>query len=210
MRKILLFDMDGTLTDSMPVYNDAIRRVLEEDGAEIPADIVRLTAPMTVDEILETLLSLGCKGDKASLIARLDMRSAYAKDVELKPGVMDFLVKKKDEGCRLFVVTGSPKACCIPCLRHNGVLPFFEHVYTTDDFDTAKHQPGIYIALCQMHGIPTTDVTFFDDNLLALRAAKAAGMEVIGVADPSEAEDEDAIRAEADGFITGFEELVEE
>ena len=210
MRKILLFDMDGTLTDSMPVYNREIRRVLEEDGAEIPEDIVRLTAPMTVDEIFDTLLALGCKGDHASLLARLDFRDAYANDVMLKPGVKEFLEKKKAEGCRLFVLTGSPHACSAPCLRHNGILPLFEHVYSTDDFGTGKHNPGIYIALCQLHGFNPNEVTFFDDNYSALLAAKRAGMEVIGVADECEAEDEDAIRAAADGFIAGFDELLQE
>lgn len=208
MRKILLFDMDGTLTDSMSVYNDEIRRVLEEDDARIPEDIVRLTAPMTVEEILDTLLSLGCKGDQASLKARLDFREAYANEIPLKPGVKAFLRKKKEEGCRMFVLTGSPHACAVPCLRRNGVLPLFEHVYSTDDFGTGKHNPGIYIALCQLHGFTANQVTFFDDNLSALTAAKRAGMEVIGVSDPSEAEDEEAIRAAADGFITGFEELL--
>ena len=208
MRKNLLFDMDGTLTDSMPAYNNEIRRVLEEDGGEIPEDIVRLTAPMTVDEILETLLSLGCKGDKDSLKARLDFRDAYANDILLKPGVKEYLFQKKKEGCRLFVLTGSPHSCAVPCLRHNGVLELFEHVYSTDDFGTGKHNPGIYIALCQLHGFNTNEVTFFDDNLSALLAAKRAGMEVIGVSDPSEAEDEDEIRAAADGFIRGFEELL--
>ena len=207
MRNILLFDMDGTLTDSMPVYNNEIRRVLTEDGARIPEDIVRLTAPMTVDEILDTLLSLGCKGDRDSLKARLDFRAVYANEVPLKPEVKAFLLKQKEAGRRLFVLTGSPHSCSAPCLRRNGILPLFEHVYSTDDFGTGKHNPGIYIALCQLHGFNPGEVTFFDDNLSALRAAKAAGMEVIGVADESEKDDEDAIRAEADGFITGFGEL---
>lgn len=209
MRKILLFDMDGTLTDSMPVYSERILAVMKEDGAEIPEDIVRFTAPMTVEQILDTLLELGCKGSRMSLIARLDMRSAYANEVPLKPGVKEFLLKKKEEGCRLFVLTGSPHACSAPCLRHNGVLELFDHVYSTDDFGAPKNKPGIFTAVCQLQGISPAEVTFFDDNLLALRAAKEAGMEVIGVFDPSEAEDEEAIRAEADGFITGFTELLE-
>ncbi len=209
MRKHLLFDMDGTLTDSMPVYTEAITRVLKEDGAAVPEDIVRLTAPMTIGEILDVMLSLGCKGDRRSLAARLDMRQAYASDVRLKRGVKDFLTRQKEKGTRMFVVTGCPKACCVPCLRSNGILDLFDHIYTTDDFDAPKHQMGIYIALCQLQGISPTDVTFFDDNLLALRAAKAAGMEVIGVADESERDDEEAIRKEADGFLESFEELLD-
>ena len=208
MRKILLFDMDGTLTDSMPVYAGAIEGVLREDGGTVPEDLVTRTAAMTLEEVLDTLLSLGCKGDRASLAARLDVRRLYAEKVPLKSGVKAFLEQKKSEGCRLLVVTGSPHSCADPCLRHNGVLPLFDHVYTTSDFDAPKYLPGIYLSICELQGFSPADVTFFDDNLRAIRAARAAGMEVIGVADPANAAEEDAIRAAAHGFIQSFDELL--
>ncbi|MBQ3866251.1 MAG: HAD family phosphatase [Clostridia bacterium] len=208
MRKILLFDMDGTLTDSMPVYASAIEGVLREDGGEIPEGLVTRTATMTVEEVLDTLLSLGCKGDRASLAARLDMRALYAEKVPLKPGVKTFLEKKKSEGCRLLVITGSPHACADPCLRRNGVLPLFDHVYTTSDFDAPKYLPGIYLAICDLQGFSPADVTFFDDNARALAAARSAGMEAIGVADAANSGEEDAVRAAADSYIESFADLI--
>lgn len=206
MKKVLLFDMDGTLTDSMSAYAEAIQSVLREDGGEIPEDLVLRTATMTIPEILDTLLSLGCKGDRDSLIQRLDLRPLYAEKVALKPGVKAFLEQKKKEGHRLMVLTGSPHSCCVPCLRRSGVLPLFDHVYTTDDFNAPKNLPGIYYALCQLQGVDPAEVTFFDDNLAALRAAKRAGMEVIGVADPSGEADWDDIQALCDRTVNSFED----
>ena len=204
MRKILLFDMDGTLTDSMPVFSRIVLGVMKEDGARIPDGIIRRMSPMALDEFLDLMMELGCKGDRESLIPRLDMRAAYANEVPLKPGVEAFLKRMKEEGHRLFVLTGSPHANADPCLMHNGVFSLFDRVYNTGDFGMSKHTPEIYHALCRREGFTPADVTFFDDNLGALTAARQAGMEVIGVADDADAEDEGAIRALADGYVESF------
>jgi len=89
-----------------------------------------------------------------------------------------------------------------------GIWELFTNVWSCDDFGTTKANPEIYKMAAARIGKPVDQILFLDDNLNADKAAKAAGMQVCGVFDPSSAEYEADIRRATDYYIYNFTELL--
>ena len=132
----------------------------------------------------------------------------YANNIPAKQNVLRVLRALKAQGFDLNVLTASSHASLDPCLTRLGVFDLFSHVWSCDDFATTKADPAIYHMAAERMGYAVEDVVFFDDNYNADATAKAAGMQVVGVYDPSSEEDADNIRAVTDHYIRDFAEIL--
>ena len=94
------------------------------------------------------------------------------------------------------------------CLKRVGLYDLFDYVWSSDDFGLKKSQPEIYLAAAERLGADISEITFFDDNITALKTAKRAGLRTVGVFDASSADCADEIKATADGYILSFGELL--
>jgi beta-phosphoglucomutase-like phosphatase (HAD superfamily) len=115
----------------------------------------------------------------------------------------------KARGYDLNVLTASPHIALDPCLKRLGVWELFTNVWSCDDFATTKANPEIYRMAAERIGAPVGEVIFVDDNINAVRTAKAAGMISVGIFDKSSADYADEFRAAADGYVLTLAELLE-
>ena len=138
------------------------------------------------------------------LLAEMDEFAlpAYRDAIQAKPGVREALEALRAGGHSLSVLTASPHRMLDPCLERLGLRALFDNVWSCDDFGLTKAQVEIYAQAAARLGRPVSECVFLDDNLGALRAAKQAGMRVIGVQDDSSRPDEAAIRALVSQFVT--------
>jgi len=205
-----LFDFDGTLVDSMPVYAAMMLRILEENHVPHDADIIKVTTPLGYRKTAELFASMGLDRPVEEIVGVMTERAvkAYTFDVPAKEHVAQALRALKARGDDLNVLTASPHAMLDPCLKRLGVFDLFDNVWSCEDFGTTKADPGIYHMAAQRIGRPVDEIWFLDDNLNADRTAKSAGMHVCGVYDESSAEYENDIRAVADRYIHDFSELL--
>lgn len=205
-----LFDFDGTLVDSMPIYVRAMLRILEESDVSYTSEIVKTITPLGVEGTAEYFCTLGVSLTKNEIIERMKaaMVDAYRFDIPAKAQVIETLSRLKERGCRLNILTASPHLTLDACLKRLGIFEWFDNVWSCEDFGTTKADPAIYAAAAKNLGVDVHNVLFLDDNLSANLTAKSAGMRVCGVFDESSAEYEEQMRAVCDFYIRDFSELL--
>ncbi len=209
MKNIYVFDMDGTLVDSMGYFADGMVSILREDGIDYPEDIVNIITPLGTIKTIELFSQMGVKGTYEEIGQRMadNMLRLYSKFIKTKPFVKEYLNKLKNEGKKLYVLTASPHLTVDVCLKNNGVYDMFCEVWSSDDFvGMTKNSPEIYLSLAERVGCKIEDIVFFDDNVLALKNAKKAGIYTVGVFDEHYQVPKEEVKAVADEYIMSFKE----
>ena len=208
--KTFLFDFDGTLVDSMPVYVRSMLRILDENGIAYGDDIVKIITPLGLLGAAKYYVELGVPLSLEQLVAKMKeyMYEAYCNSIPAKENVIPVLTELKRRGASLNVLTASPHATLDVCLKRLGIFDIFDNVWSCDDFSTTKSDPQIYVRAAEKLGKSVDEVLFLDDNLGADQTAKQAGMKVCGVYDDSSKEYKEQIAAVADHYINNFIELL--
>lgn len=209
-RKIWLFDFDGTLVDSMPVYGSLMLRILEEHGVAYPDDILKIITPLGFLGTAKYFRGMGLEKSEQELVDLMTMYATneYTNNVPAKKNVIEVLRKLKENGDRLNVLTASPHTSLDPCLKRLGIFDLFENVWSCDDFKTTKADPEIYRLASKRLGVKPKDIIFLDDNLNADKTAKQAGMVVYGVYDDTSKEYVNEMKNVTDRYIYDFIELL--
>ena len=204
-----LFDFDGTLVDSMPVYAAMMRGILDEQRVPYGEDIIKIITPLGYRGTAAYFKRLGMQLPEEEILLMMMARAvkAYTHRVPAKAHVIDTLRRLKARGDALNVLTASPHEMLDPCLRRLGVYELFDNVWSCEDFGTTKADPAIYHMAAARIGRPVQEIWFLDDNLGADQTAKAAGMRVCAVYDDSSAEYEQEMRRTADAYIRDFSEI---
>ena len=204
-----LFDFDGTLVDSMPVYSAMMLGILEENHVPHEKDIIKITTPLGYAKTAELFASMGLAKTAQEILAIMNERAvkAYTFDVPAKAHVIDALQRMKARGDDLNVLTASPHAMLDPCLKRLGIWELFSNVWSCDDFGTTKADPAIYHMAAERIGKPVEEIWFLDDNLGADTTTKEAGMRVCGVYDESSAEYVQEMKQVCDAYIGDFSQI---
>lgn len=203
-----IFDVDGTLLDSMGAWSDAGSRYMRSVGVLPPptldADILR----MSLAEAATYMQTLGVNKTVEEIHAGYNsvMDEFYANQVCARPGVHGFLAQLKSAGARICVATASDRYQVETALAHVGVDKYVERIFTCSELHTAKHEPVVFDAAREYMGTDTAATWVFEDARHAACTAKNAGYRVCGVYDPSEP-DQIGLRAVADLYIKSFEEF---
>ena len=208
---VYLFDFDGTLVDSMPVYGAAVLRVLEECHVCYPANVVKIVTPLGLWGTAEYFIrELGVTRSCEEIVGLMTayMKEEYIHRIPAKPHVADTLRALRARGDKLAVLTASPHITLDPCLKRLGLYDLFEKVWSCEDFATTKADPNIYLKAAQRLGVPVEEMIFLDDNYNADLTAKQAGARVFGVFDDSSADMEAQIRGISERYIRDFSELL--
>lgn len=206
-----IFDMDGTVLDSMQAWVDAIGHILTRRGITPPADLREITRPMNgmllVDHLQREFLP-GITGREITDEVGAYMEDFYSDRVQAKAGVKNFLSLLKMEGVQCYLATATHRELVRRAIAHAGLEPYFKGIITSGEVGKNKiDSPDIYEWAMKRMGGNKADTVVFEDALFAIRTAKKAGFRVAGVYDPDSEADQEEIRALSDYYITSFEEL---
>lgn len=208
-----IFDMDGTLLDSMHIWNDIGPNTLRSLGIEPEPDLHQRLKTMTNRDGAQY-----CKDhyhmtqfvDEIIAMTEAQVEDFYTHHVQPKPGVVPFLSLLKMEGVDMYVATNTDRRLAELALRHAGIDSYFRGMVTCGDVGIGKAESPLVFerALARLGGRKETNVVF-EDALHCIRTAKAAGFRVCAVYDPSAEDDQEEIRALADTYIRSFEDMLE-
>lgn len=206
-----IFDMDGTLIDSMPAYCGAMTRFLEKHNIDHPDDIMKIITPLGIGGAARYFIDSLKAHIPAEDIAREvleDMYKAYTSTIPAKDEVIETLRKLKEDGHSLSVLTASPHMTLDPCLKRLGIYELFDFVWSCEDFGTTKSDVNIYHMAAERLGTTAENCIFLDDNYNAVATAKESGMTVYGVYDASSEEYIDEMKSISHRYIYSFDELI--
>ena len=210
MSNIYVFDLDGTLVDSMPYFAKGILSIPEEVGIPTSPELLKIVTPLGYTKTAEYYRrELGMQDSTENIVRRIEAKLVYeyANNIVPKTGVADYLHARHAEGARLFVLTASPHIVTDVCLQHNGLFDLFEQVWSVEDFALSKSDPRIFFEVAKKIGCEVQDVHYFDDSLIALRNAKTAGYRTYAVYDAQNDEEIAEMKREYDVFVPSFAEL---
>ena len=208
-KQFAIFDMDGTLIDSMVFWKNLATEYLTCKGVrEIPAEILEQIKPMTMSEsaaLFQT--AFGLTGDIESEMNAM-MDDHYRKDIPLKPGVREYLQKLHARGTRMCVASATAEYLMDACLARLGVRDYFEFLLSCETVGAGKRSPRIYHSSATKLGAKPTEIAVYEDALYAVQTAKNAGYYVAGVRDDSNTECWESIKDLADEIIINWEEAL--
>lgn len=211
MSKIYVFDLDGTLVDSMPYFTAGMLSIADEAELSYGPELIKILTPLGCVKGAEYYVdTLGVKDSKENITKKLLSRlyTAYSEKIALKPGVLDYLTKLKVDGARLFVLTAGPHLLADACLKNNGIYGLFEAVWSVDDFGLSKSDIELFFRVATAIGCNESEINYFDDSLIALENAKKAGYKTHGVYDAQSDEELERMKNElSDVLVMSFKEL---
>jgi len=204
-----IFDMDGTLIDSMIFWKNLASEYLTSKGVkQIPEEILERIKPMTMSESAALFQQeFGLTGNpEAEMNAMMDAH--YRNDIPLKPGVREYLQTLRNRGVRMCVASATAEHLMEACLERLGVRDYFAFLLSCETVGAGKRSPLVYQESAKRLNAAPAEIAVYEDALYALQTAKAAGYYVVGVYDDSAVNNWQTIACIADEVILNWEERV--
>lgn len=206
-----IFDFDGTLFDSMFVWDGSSIRYLRSIGVEPDPDTdeqvgrmsllqtaqyfrEKYAIPQTVEEIMQGI--------------NRTVDDLYFYKVQPKDGVIEFLKELKARGVVMCIATATDRYQIEAALRRCDMDGFFSEIFTCSEVGHGKDEPVIFRKAREHMGTPKSATVVFEDAAHAAKTARADGFPVAAVYDPSE-EKQEELRAASDSFIDSFNDTNE-
>ncbi|MBR4592659.1 MAG: HAD family phosphatase [Elusimicrobiaceae bacterium] len=204
----VIFDMDGTLLDSLPAWDHACAKYLRTRGIEMPEEMDAHIKKLSLLEGARYIIdNLGLPDSPEELLAAtLDsVRMHYLTDILPKPGAVQLLKELKAQGIKISVATSSDKELAQAAFTRLGMMEYIDFIITCDDVGTGKREPAIYEAALYLLGTQKSRTLVVEDALYALKTAKKAGFLTAGVWDASyETFHEQQLQTTGDYFFKSF------
>lgn len=185
MVKGVIFDLDGTILDSMDMWGHLGRRYLAMKNV-VDNDIDKECEAMSLEESSEYIKKKhNLKEDPRFIRLELNcvIEEAYYKTLKLKNGVVDFLEYLHAHNIKMIIATATPKPLVVAVLKRHNVLHYFIDVITTMTVKKSKEYPDIYDYCLLKMDLKKEDVVVFEDIKHAINTLNKASYRVVGVSD---------------------------
>ena len=212
-KQFAIFDMDGTLVDSMVYWERLATEFLESKGVrEISPSILEQIKPMTMTESAALFIrEYGLPGTAEGVAAEMNamMDEHYRRDIPLRPGVFAYLEGLRRRGVAMCVASATAEELMEACLTRLGVAQHFSFLLSCETVGAGKNRPDVFWEAARRLGAPAEDIAVYEDALYAADTAKQAGFYTIAVWDDSNQSQWETLTALADETIPDWQEAAQ-
>lgn len=204
-----IFDFDGTLFDSMPIWKGIKYKFFDKIGLKLTKEdeeafnglylresLILAKDRFNLKESYEELLS--CFFDY--------IKERYLAEAGPKNDITEFLKKLKAKGVKMGIATATGEPALEAVLEKYGMLGYFSAIYSTYTVGAAKTEPKVYDTVLEKIGTDKETTWVFEDALYAAKTAKANGYNLVGIYDESE-KNANELKQLADIYIRNYNEI---
>lgn len=199
-----IFDLDGTLLDSMGIWLNVGERYLRSKGVTPPPNVHEAIATFNMPQVADYFQTeFGLTETEPEIIAGIEdlLADFYAHEAEPLPGVRDLLDGMEERSIPCCIATTTDRHLVESTLRKNDLMDRFQFILTCSELHTDKEHPEIFLESCKRLGTPFDDTWVFEDAIHAIQTAKGAGFHVCAIEEASMEPCRDRIRELADIYL---------
>ncbi|MFC3787484.1 HAD family hydrolase [Paenibacillus sp. GCM10012307] len=208
--KAIIFDMDGVLIDSEPIYFEIERSSFTHFGADVSEEEHHTFVGVTLESMWQQVLDkkpLGCTLEEALSYHKgnvMRIMSGFER-LEPMPNVERWLSWLKSQGIPLAVASSSPKALIELIMDKTGLGAYFDAFVTGEEVAHGKPAPDIFLHAAGLLGVDPASCLIIEDSRNGVRAAKSAGMRCVGFQNPGSGNQD---LSQADEVVSSYEQLL--
>lgn len=205
-----IFDMDGTLTESMHLWIEIGRRYLESLGYTVGPEQNREMTKMLLEPMaLYMQDEFGLAKSQEQIIAEINriVEPGYFEEVAVKPTVVESLEAMQERGIRMCVATATDRHLTEACLKRNGIDRFFSAIFTCGEEHCNKRTSQIYDKARAHLGTSPEETYIFEDTYVSILGAKQSGCRVVALEDRWSEKKRDLIKETADVYVARMGDL---
>ena len=209
--KLFLFDLDGTILDSLKIWNDIDLLFFKNHNLIMGEDYHIAIAPLTLEETATyTKNTYKLDIDEEQIMKEWSDLAIkeYAENVNLKKGVKEFLDYLKNKNVHLAIATSCNEEMFKPWLERYGIVSYFEHFYTSQNLKINKSNTNFFKEILNEYKIEPDQILFFEDSLASMKCAKSLGFNVVAVMDKKWEKQKEEIIASSDDQIEDFSQFI--
>ncbi|MBE6911248.1 MAG: HAD family phosphatase [Ruminococcaceae bacterium] len=209
--KGVIFDMDGTLTDSMYIWRSAASNYIRSIGKTPSPDLDERVSHKSVFDTIATFREeYGIEGTDEEISAGVfnSVSRIYSEKVVLKEGVLDLVKELYNKGLLICIATATDREISGPAIERLGLSPYVKKLFTVAEVGKGKDDPDIYFEALRELGCTPSETLVFEDAPYAVKTAKAAGFITIGLYEDVYKDEWEDIKNIADDYAVSMKELL--
>ena len=189
MIEAIIFDMDGIIIDSEPLWKKAIINVMKQVGFNFTIDMCNRTKGMRVDEVIKywkTELNADFDSNKLSKDIVEEVIYLIKKEGEAIEGLEKILKKAKINNMKIALASSSPSLIINVVLKKLNIIDYFDIVQSAEKEEFGKPHPGVFITTAKKLNVNPVNCLVIEDSLHGVIAGKAAKMKVVAMPEKEE------------------------